>query len=216
MGVVAVRKVQIIAVVVVVVGFVGAGLASVLNQALGVGRLHVLTVAGSAVELAVDGKPTPELSKDDDHLVFEVSRGPHKVKLTDPTSGTVIHYSVDVPYGFAELLLPTREDQCFLRFDMTEAAYGRRSADSEQVLPRVTDRYQNTNEPISIPSHTYYTHGELPETVRSSEKAFLLRDTPCAFAGEGANEGLQRLALSERADELFTDPDALLANDAEE
>jgi|GEM_PF-3551821 len=216
MGVVVVRKVQIIAVAVVVVGFVGAGLASVLIRALGVGKLHVLTVAGSAVELSVDGKPTPEVSTDGDHLVFEVSRGPHKVKLTDPMSGTVVLYSVEVPYGFDELLLPTREDQCFLRFDMTEAAYGRRGADSEEASPQVTDRYQNTNQPISIPHHTYYTFGELPEKVRSSEKAFLLRDIPCDFAGEGANEGLQRMALSDRADVLFTDPDSLLAKDEAE
>ncbi|MFY2558360.1 hypothetical protein ACN469_12070 [Corallococcus terminator] len=210
------RKVQIIAVGVVVAGFVGAGLAPLLIRALGVGRLHVLTVGGSAVELVVDGKPTPELSTDGDHLVFEVSRGPHKVKLTDPTSGTVILYSVDVPYGFDELLLPTREDQCFLRFDMKEAAYGRKGADSERVSPRVADRYLNTNEPISIPGRTYYTFDELPEEVRSSEQAFLLRDTPCDFAGEGVNEGLQQMALSKRADVLFTDPDSLLVQDESE
>lgn len=209
------RKVQIFAVVVVVVGFVGTALASLAFRYFGNGTLHVVTVGGGAVELVVDGLPTRERSREDDHFNFEVSRGHHEVKLTDSTSGTVTAYSVDVANGFSEILLPTRKDQCFLRFDMTDAAYSRQSARRKDQSPPLEDTYPNTGEPITVPTHTYLTFGELPDEITSKQRVYLLRDMPCAFTVDGANPRLLRLALSERADELFTNPDALVNDDQE-
>ncbi|MBJ6765993.1 hypothetical protein JGU66_35015 [Myxococcaceae bacterium JPH2] len=207
------RKVQITAVIVTVVGFVGAGLAPFAIQYFGSGTLHVVTAGGGAVELVVDGAPTRERSKEDDHLVYEITRGHHAVDLTDSLTGTVTHYSVDVSNGYSELLLPTRKDQCFIRFDMSEALYTGSEAGSGKQSPSVEEVFQNTGTPISVSTNVFLTIGEMPDSINSRRRIYLLRDLPCAFAVDGANPRLQSLALSKRADELFTDPDALLADD---
>ncbi|WP_224367462.1 hypothetical protein [Hyalangium versicolor] len=195
----------------IVVGtFAIFGLVALAYNYFGNGTLHVMTVGNGTVELVMDGKPVQARSKQEDHLVFEASRGRHEVKLTDASSGTVTPFSVEVSNGFTELLLPTRKDQCFLRFDMTEAAYSGQNTLHKNQSPTVEDRYLKVGEAIILPSNTYLTLEEMPEKVSSSERVYLLRDLPCDFAGEGANVGVQHLALSSRADELFSDPNGLI------
>ncbi|MCP3098699.1 hypothetical protein LZ198_07390 [Myxococcus sp. K15C18031901] len=204
------RRIQLIAAGATVALFITLALGSLARRYFGPGTLHVVTVGNEAVELLVDGKTVEARSTQGDHLAFEVSRGPHEVRLTDVHSGTVIRFLVDIPNGYSELLLPTREDQCFIRFDMTKVAYAGRDRQRKKQAPTVEDLIPNTNDPITVPSGTYFTQEEMPDEVRSSDKVYLLRDLPCLFANEGANAQVQLLALSNRADELFSDPDALL------
>ncbi|MFY1826036.1 hypothetical protein ACN47A_08995 [Myxococcus fulvus] len=192
------------------VGFLVITFTAVSVGYFGSGTVHLLTVGNGAVELVVDEVPLQPKSHVEDHLVFDVSRGQHKVKLTDVHSGTVTHYTLEMPHGFAKLLLPTREDQCFLRFDMKNAAYGHPDDLLKNQTPPVEERYETHSEPIKLPTQTYLTFKELPDRVKASGQVFLLRDTPCDFASEGTNPALISLALHERADELFSDPDTLL------
>ncbi|SEU34430.1 hypothetical protein SAMN05443572_11053 [Myxococcus fulvus] len=195
---------------IITVGFLAITFTAVSIGYFGSGTVHLLTVGNDAVELVVDDVTLEPKSHVEDHLVFDVSRGQHKVKLTDVHSGTVTHYTLEMPHGFAKVLLPTREDQCFLRFDMKNAAYGRPDDLLKNEGPRVEERYETRSEPIKLPTQTYLTFKELPERVKASDQVFLLRDTPCDFASEGTNPVLTRLILHERADELFSDPDTLL------
>jgi hypothetical protein len=173
----------------------------------GSGTLHVVTVGSGGVNLSVDGTPTLESLQDEDHYTFKISQGQHEVKITDPGTGTSTTYSVNVPDGFTDVLLPVRADQCFVRFNMTTAAYS--SGNSDQPPP-VVDRFKNGGQPITVPSSTYFTFEEMPKKRRDKQSVYMLRDVPCALLGPNVNEDLLLVALSSKADELFTDLDAIV------
>jgi hypothetical protein len=197
--------------VVLVVGalLVAAGF-FLFTKFFGNGTLHVLAVGSTGVELVVDGQPLPPESTRGDHFRFSVPQGPHQVKVTDKSTGKDVSYSVDVQSGFNDFLLPVREDQCFARFDMTEAAYSR--SGKEEDLPPVKQRYKNTRAAIELPSSTYFSFEEMPDKRRKRESVYLLRDLPCSFVD---NDEMVIVALSSKVDQLFeAQGEVVLGNEA--
>jgi hypothetical protein len=194
--------------ILVLVGLAFLGGSYLFTRLFGSGSLHVLTVGPGGGNVSVDGTPTLEQTQDEDHFAFKLSQGNHEVTVTDPGTGKAITYSVNISDGFTEVLLPVRADQCFVRFDMTDAAYS--SSRNKEKPPPVSGQYKNKGEPITLPSSTYFTFDEMPKKRRNKESVYMLRDVPCSLLTPGTKDELLLVALSSQADELFTNLDAIV------
>lgn len=203
------NKIRVVLVLVVLMGAAGFFL---FTKFFGNGTLHVLSVGTTGVELVVDGKPLPPSSTRGDHFRYSVPQGPHEVKVTDKSTGKDVTYTVDVKSGFNDFVLPVRGDQCFVRFDMTQAAYSRTGKDAD--MPPVQQRYKNAGGVIELPSSTYFSFEEMPNKRRKRESVYLLRDLPCAFID---SDEMVVVALSSKVDQLFENKgEVTLGNEPEE
>jgi len=201
-----IRLVLVLGALVVAAGFFA------FTRFFGNGTLHVLSVGTTGVELVVDGKPLQPSSTRGDHFRYSVPQGSHQVKVTDKSTGQDVSYTVDVRSGFNDFVLPVRADQCFARFDMTEAAYSRTAKEAD--VPPVKQRYKNTGAAIELPSSTYFSFEEMPDKRRKRQSVYLLRDLPCSFVD---NEEMVVVALSSKVDQLFESKgEVVIGDEAEE
>jgi len=145
------------------------------------GRLHVVGIDDAQVEVTLDGKLLVKQGGRGNHHSFIVPRGEHTAVVTEKSTGRSITYAVNIlRVGKTEVVLPVRPDQCFVRFDVTHAAYSV-SGSAPREYPRIEQRYADASGPIRVPSNTYFSLDELPPNRRGSEDIYLLRHLPCRF-----------------------------------
>jgi hypothetical protein len=186
---------------IIVAAVLVGGTAYLYTRIFGEGELHLVAIGDAGAEVVLDGKPLVMRRGNGDHLVFDVPQGPHSAVVTDKSTGKSVTYSLNVENGLSKLLLPVRAEQCFVRFDMTEAAYANKGDSGGDAEPIIRDRYVNASAPFEVPSSTYFTLDEMPNKRRKRETINLIRDLPCSFMDKG--DELLLAALSDESDSLY-------------
>lgn len=152
----------------------------------GEGRVHVMFPANDIGVLKVDDQEVAADQPRNRTRSFLVKQGMHQISVERP-SGARAAYSLNVQDGFAFMVVPVDEQQCFALIDVTESHYGNGKGPSK-VLQRFTARA-----PMTVPSYTYFGEENLPASIKSIKSVHMLQDMPCSMAGLGDTELLAAL-----------------------
>ena len=156
----------------------GVGGISLRAYLFGEGWVHVMFPADDIGTLKVDGKEVKAHQPRNRTHTFLVKQGKHQISVERP-SGASTAYSLDIKDGFAFMLVPIDDQQCFVVIDVTDSRYGGGKGPSK-VLARYT-----THGPVDVPDCPYFGEESLPDNIKSSATARLVRDIPCAMASYG-------------------------------
>jgi hypothetical protein len=176
-----------------------------LNEKLyGQVTLNILTI-GAGAQVTLDGQPLASSYGIGDHLAFTVPQGQHTVVVKDLDTGGTLTYALDLKDGRDELLLPVRPSQCFVRFDMTEVAYGGGAA--LRGRPPLLGSYDYSGAPHAISGTEFSVHA-MPKKIKSGRRVHVTRDIPCSLMNK---EDYHPQALGRDADDLYQHAAALHA-----
>jgi hypothetical protein len=142
----------------------------------GEGWIHVMFPADDIGTLKVDGREVRTQPPRNRTRTFMVSQGKHRITVERP-SGASTAYALEVKDGFAFMVVPVDDQQCFAMIDVTDSRYGDGKGPST-VLARYT-----THGPMDIPDCPYFGVESLPKSIKSNSTALVLRDIPCSMAG---------------------------------
>lgn len=140
------------------------------------GSGHIVVVASeeSPVTVSIDGAAEATVSPGA-HSKFEVKQGRHKAKLSTREGST--EHGFDVSSGFADLLVPASDEQCFVVLDVSKSHYqfgGKESAKFPTITRRVA-----ANDVYDLPGSTYYSEKELPRSIKENSSCHLLLEVDC-------------------------------------
>jgi hypothetical protein len=143
---------------------------------LGEGRVHVMFPADDIGVLKVDGVELPADRPSHRARTFFVKQGMHQISVERP-SGLRASYSLNVEDGFAFMVVPVDDQQCFALIDVTKSHYGDGKGPNK-VLRRFT-----AHAPTTVPSSTYFGEESLPASIKDISSVYMLHDIPCSMAG---------------------------------
>jgi len=164
----------------------GVGGVSLRAYLVGEGWVHVMFPADDIGTLKVDGKEVKAHEPRTRTRTFLVKQGKHQISVERP-SGASTAYSLEVKDGFAFMVVPIDDQQCFTLIDVTDSRYGGGKKPSK-VLARYT-----THGPMDIPGCPYFGNESLPDSIKSNSSAQMLQDIPCAMAAYGDAQLLKTL-----------------------
>jgi hypothetical protein len=170
------RKIRlIIAMVVGIPVLLFMGISAIHTYAVGEGRVHVVADE-TEVDVSIDGVRVGGVAAGT-HRSFQVKQGTHRVEITG--DGEAQQREVKVSSGFANLLVPASNDQCFVVLDVSNSHYG-----SGKERPKVSKRIAR-GEIADLSSSTHYGENELPHSISDKESCELVSTIDCAvLSGE--------------------------------
>ena len=151
----------------------GVGAISLRAYLYGEGWIHVMFPADDIGRLMVDGVEVKALEPRNRSRTFLVEQGKHQISVERP-SGARASYALDVKDGWAFMVVPVDDQQCFVQIDVTESRYGRSSGPAK-VVARLT-----SHQPADVHDCPSFGVESLPPTIKY-DKAMLL-DFPCSLA----------------------------------
>jgi hypothetical protein len=104
-----------------------------------------------------------------------VKQGKHRISVERP-SGASTASSLELKDGFAFMVVPIDDQQCFALTDVTDTRYG-----NGKGMSKVLGRY-TTHGPTDIPGCPYFGAERLPKSIKWNSTAHVLRDIPCSIA----------------------------------
>ncbi len=142
------------------------------------GEVHVVAPRDRALAVIVD-KDAPVVLEPGKHVAIEMDRGRHEITITQGGGGGTMYHEVDVGSGFFDMVAPATAGQCFVRLDMTDYAYPMvRARSTSPPMPVIEERIDERT-PFKVGSSTWLDEGDMPGSLESGSRAFLLVDVPC-------------------------------------
>jgi hypothetical protein len=163
---------------------VGVGAMSLRAYFYGEGWIHVMFPADDIGKLMVDGVEVKAHQPRNRTHTFLVKQGKHQISVERP-SGARASYTLDVKSGWAFMVVPVDDQQCFAQIDVTKSRYGRGS-EPAKVVARYT-----SHQPADVPDCPSFGVENLPPTIKGDEE--LLQDFPCSMAALSDDELLKAL-----------------------
>jgi hypothetical protein len=155
-------------------GLISLGVGAICLKAYlsGDGWVHVIFPRGDIGKLLVDGHEVKPNAKESRAYTYTIPQGSHRVsiELAHHPSKT---YQLKIANGFAFMLLPAVDEQCFVLIDATESHYGGKKRST--VLKRF-----DAHRALDVEDCPYFGFEALPSRKKSSASAHVVADIPCA------------------------------------
>ncbi len=166
------------------------GVGATYNYFAGEGDLVVVAPPEGEVSVQIDSAQVRAVTG---HQKFSVKQGDHTVRLT--SEGHTTERKVKVSNGFARLLLPADDAQCFVLLDVSKSNYefGNRKGE-RPPLPTVKNKIRG-DAPFDLPAGTYFSEEELPSTIKEHSSCNLLEQVPCELLARPEPELLAELGF---------------------
>lgn len=158
------------------------------TAAFGSGHAVVVAPEDGPVSVSIDGA-APKVVAAGAHQQFELKQGAHTLKLDG--AGGAVERKVDVKSGFATLLVPANDHQCFVVLDVSKSHYNfgnKPAAKAPTVKTRVA-----SHDIYDLPGSTYYSEEELPSSIKENSSANLLIEGPCELLSGSTSDVLKTL-----------------------
>lgn len=178
------NKVRLVIFLVLVVPAVLAGLGFAAYQFIsGKGDVQLVAPADADLTYSVDDGP-PQKVKAGGHVKLPLAQGKHGLKFESSYGKS--ERTVDISNGFAHLLVPADDGQCFVLLDVSKShyEYGSKKADK---YPRIKARVKS-NETYDLPGSLYFSESSLPRSLKEGNACNLLKEVECEQLARGDTE----------------------------
>lgn len=178
------NKVRLVILLVLVVPAVLFGLGFAAYQFIsGKGDIQLVAPADADLTYSIDNGP-PGTLKAGRNLKLALPQGKHGLKLE--SSYGKAERTVDITNGFAHLLVPADDGQCFVLLDVSKShyEYGSKKADK---YPRIKARVKSS-ETYDLPGSLYFSEASLPKSLKEGNACNLLREVECDQLARGDTE----------------------------
>lgn len=156
------------------------------------GDAHVRCPQGQDYWVTIDDEQ-PDVCLSGTSAKYHLKRGKHLVLIEGQKTGDRIVHEIDVGSGFYNKVLPVHEDQCFVRLDVTEHMYTGYYKKGEGIPPPEIVELYDPHEPFDMPSSSYLSEEDLPESMGEEYAVYLVLDVHCDMLERTDDEILEHL-----------------------
>jgi hypothetical protein len=159
---------------------------AVYEYVAGDGHLHLVAPEDAELSYVIDGRPAKKLAPGV-HENITLPQGEHVVKLSSDIGQT--ERKVKISSGFAQLLVPAHDGQCFVLLDVSKSHYGNaKTAKQPKLLQRIS-----ASTIADLPSSTHFGEASLPSSIKDDESCDLLETVDCGVLSKDDGELLVAL-----------------------
>ncbi|MEW5738750.1 MAG: hypothetical protein AB1938_07475 [Myxococcota bacterium] len=177
-------KIRLIILLGLVVPAVLCGLGFAAYQFIsGKGNIELVAPADADLSYTIDGSPPGKVSRGG-HLKIPLEQGKHQLQL-ESTYGKATR-NVDVKNGFAHLLVPADDGQCFVVMDVSRSHFQYGSKPPAKY-PTIKARVKSSDI-YDLPGSTYFSEKALPQSLKEGNACNLALEVECEHLAKGDTE----------------------------